>query len=274
MLTLPPRLRAWLPLLAVIALTAVVAAACAVPGASPVGSGSHPPTPAPTPLVPAQPGADPLSLLAWVFTPVFQALFIVLVLFYDLTGNIAIAIILLTLVIRALIIPLFRRQTDLPEADAAAPAGDQGDPAAVQGRPHEGQRSHDGALQGARSQPRSRLPAPRAAVRPPHPDVLGHPGRPDQLRPHRDAPHRAMAGSPDLPEPGQRRPHAAAAVHRSHRLRDRLERRRTRCFRCPSSAGSASWRWRRAFCSCCRAGWSCRRRPRTIRSPTSSARRW
>jgi len=111
MLTLPPRLRAWLPLLAVIALTAVVAAACAVPGASPAGSGSHPPTPVPTPLVPAQPGADPLSLLAWVFTPVFQALFIVLVLFYDLTGNIAIAIILLTLVIRALIIPLFRRQT-------------------------------------------------------------------------------------------------------------------------------------------------------------------
>jgi YidC/Oxa1 family membrane protein insertase len=104
------RHRHWLGLLALIVLVAIVAAACATapagsPGASPAV------TAAPTPLEPAKPGADPISLLAFVFTPVFQALFIVLAEFYVLTGNIAIAIILLTLVIRALIIPLFRRQT-------------------------------------------------------------------------------------------------------------------------------------------------------------------
>src|SRR4029077_3958838 len=99
-------------LLALLVLVVLVAAACAPVTTSPGASGAtHAPTPVPTPLVPAQPGADPLSLLAWLFTPVFKALFIVLVLFYNLTGNIAIAIVLLTIVIRSLIIPLFRRQT-------------------------------------------------------------------------------------------------------------------------------------------------------------------
>jgi YidC/Oxa1 family membrane protein insertase len=50
-------------------------------------------------------------LLAWLFTPVFQALFILLVLLDDLTGNIAIAIIIMTLIIRVILIPLFRTQT-------------------------------------------------------------------------------------------------------------------------------------------------------------------
>jgi len=97
-------------LLALVVVVALVASACATStGGSPGASG--PPTPAPTPLIAAQPGADPISLLAFIFTPVFQALFILLVGFYQLTGNVAIAIILLTLVIRALMIPLFRRQT-------------------------------------------------------------------------------------------------------------------------------------------------------------------
>jgi YidC/Oxa1 family membrane protein insertase len=100
-----------LALFLLVALVAFVAAACATgPAGSPGASGAAA-TPVPTPLVPAQPGADPLSLLAFLFTPVFQALFIVLAEFYVLTGNIAVAIILLTLIIRALIIPLFRRQT-------------------------------------------------------------------------------------------------------------------------------------------------------------------
>jgi YidC/Oxa1 family membrane protein insertase len=75
------------------------------------------PTPAPTPVVtphpnlcPAQFGADPFSLLAWAFTPVFQVLFLGLVFFYDLGMDIGLAIIALTIVIRLLMVPLFRRQ--------------------------------------------------------------------------------------------------------------------------------------------------------------------
>ncbi len=107
----PPRLdRARLGQLVLLAVLAVAVAACA-PVASPGASGQATVTPVPTPLVPASPGADPISLLAWLFTPVFQALFILLVGLDRLTGNIAIAIVLLTLVIRALLIPLFRSQT-------------------------------------------------------------------------------------------------------------------------------------------------------------------
>lgn len=115
LLTISPRAMGRLRLLRLLGLIAffvLVVAACAVqPAGSPGVSGSHAVTPAPTPLEPAKPGADPISLLAFVFTPVFQLLFIALAEFYVLTGNVAIAIILLTLVIRALIIPLFRRQT-------------------------------------------------------------------------------------------------------------------------------------------------------------------
>jgi YidC/Oxa1 family membrane protein insertase len=46
----------------------------------------------------------------WAFTPVFQALFLVLAAFYALTGDIGIAIILLTIALRLLLIPLFRSQ--------------------------------------------------------------------------------------------------------------------------------------------------------------------
>jgi YidC/Oxa1 family membrane protein insertase len=71
--------------------------------------------PAP-PLEPAQPGADPISFLAWVFTPIFKAMFIVLVAVYDLLRAIGVpaaigwAIVALTLLVRAIVIPLYRRQ--------------------------------------------------------------------------------------------------------------------------------------------------------------------
>jgi YidC/Oxa1 family membrane protein insertase len=78
------------------------------PSASPPASA--PPPPAATPLAPAQPGADPLSTLAWLFTPLFWALFNVLVLFDTVTGNIAISIVLLTLVVRLVLVPIYRRQ--------------------------------------------------------------------------------------------------------------------------------------------------------------------
>ncbi|MEZ4597788.1 MAG: membrane protein insertase YidC [Chloroflexota bacterium] len=76
-------------------------------------------TPAPTPsplvtphpnLCPAEFGADPFSLVAWAFTPVFQALFMGLAFFYNLFNDIGIAIVALTIVIRLLLVPLFRKQ--------------------------------------------------------------------------------------------------------------------------------------------------------------------
>ena len=71
-------------------------------------------TPAPTPhpnLCPAQPsGANPIALLAWAFTPVFQVLFMGLAVLYNLFGDIGTAIVALTLIIRVLLVPLFRKQ--------------------------------------------------------------------------------------------------------------------------------------------------------------------
>jgi YidC/Oxa1 family membrane protein insertase len=75
------------------------------PGATPD------PSPKPANLCPAQPnGADPLALLAWVFTPIFQVIFLGLAFLYSVTHDIGISIILLTLIIRVLLIPVFRAQ--------------------------------------------------------------------------------------------------------------------------------------------------------------------
>jgi membrane protein insertase, YidC/Oxa1 family, C-terminal domain len=69
------------------------------------------PTPqAAIPLVPANPD-NPFNILAWLFTPLYQTFFILLVVLDKLTGNIAIAIILMTIIIRIILIPVFRRQT-------------------------------------------------------------------------------------------------------------------------------------------------------------------
>jgi YidC/Oxa1 family membrane protein insertase len=94
---------------------ALVVAAC-IPGSN-VGTGPNgSPIPSQAPLQPASPGANPIDLLAWLFTPIFQALFIVLVFFDRITriftpnGNIVVAIILLTVLMRVLVIPLYRRQ--------------------------------------------------------------------------------------------------------------------------------------------------------------------
>ncbi len=121
------------PLLLVV--LALVVAACFAPdpsgspgtsGAgvgSPAASGaSAAPTAAPGPTATPQPALRPAaptgpdSLIAWLFTPIFQALFLVLVAVYHVLheagvpGAIGIAIIVLTLLVRALLIPLFRRQ--------------------------------------------------------------------------------------------------------------------------------------------------------------------
>jgi len=77
------------------------------PNATPDPDATSPPEPN---LCPAQPGANPLDLLAWIFTPIFQTIFIGLAFLYSVTGDIGISIILLTIVLRTLMIPVFRMQ--------------------------------------------------------------------------------------------------------------------------------------------------------------------
>jgi YidC/Oxa1 family membrane protein insertase len=101
--------------IALLILVILVVAACAAPG-EPGASGSPAPSVPAAPLEPAQPGADPISFLAWIFTPVFKAMFIVLVAVYDALRAIGVpaaigwAIVALTLLVRAIVIPLYRRQ--------------------------------------------------------------------------------------------------------------------------------------------------------------------
>jgi len=99
-------------------LVVLVVVGCAVPASSgaPGASGSPVPTHSPAPpLEPAKPG-DPVSTLAWLFTPIFQVMFIILVAVYDFfsaigaPAAIAWAIVILTLLVRTVVIPLYRRQ--------------------------------------------------------------------------------------------------------------------------------------------------------------------
>ncbi len=111
-----PRLRSGLvrllPILALVAVALVLAACSGGPTGSPGASGAPSPTlnPAAIPLEPVKPN-DPFNLIAWLFTPLFQLFFILLVALDRVTGNIAIAIVLLTIIIRIVLIPVFRRQT-------------------------------------------------------------------------------------------------------------------------------------------------------------------
>lgn len=98
------------PVLALVAL-GLILAACAGPTGSPGASGVATPTPpAAIPLTPVAP-TDPFSLISWLFTPLFQAFFILLVVLEKLTANMAVAIVLMTIIIRIILIPVFRRQT-------------------------------------------------------------------------------------------------------------------------------------------------------------------
>ena len=91
------------------AAQAVASGAGGAAAATPAVSPSHSPTATPAPLEPAKPGADPLSLLAWMFTPLFQGLFILLAELYAVTGNVVVAIILMTLLIKLLTFRLSAR---------------------------------------------------------------------------------------------------------------------------------------------------------------------
>jgi YidC/Oxa1 family membrane protein insertase len=96
---------------------ALIVAAC-VPGTgTPGASGAATPSPSQAPLAPHPIGASPLDLMAWAFTPIFQTLFIVLVLLDQLTylvwpetGNIVLAIILLTVILKVITTPITRKQ--------------------------------------------------------------------------------------------------------------------------------------------------------------------
>lgn len=87
----------------------VGAAASASPGAS--ASVTPAPTTEPNALNPTHLAADPGSVIGFLFTPLFEVFFLVLAGVYSVTGNVGIAIVVLTLLIRAVSIPLFRRQT-------------------------------------------------------------------------------------------------------------------------------------------------------------------
>jgi YidC/Oxa1 family membrane protein insertase len=76
------------------------------PGATPA---PHPSPPAHA-LCPALVSGNPLDLLSYLFNPIFQTMVLLLVVFYSIFGDIGIAIILLTLLIKTVLIPLFRQQ--------------------------------------------------------------------------------------------------------------------------------------------------------------------
>jgi YidC/Oxa1 family membrane protein insertase len=112
-----PRLRSslvrLLPFLALVAVALLVAACAGGTGGSPGTSGAPAVTPTPQaaiPLAPVHP-TEPFSFLAWLFTPIFQIFFILLVVLDKATGNIVVAIVLMTIIIRIILIPIFRRQT-------------------------------------------------------------------------------------------------------------------------------------------------------------------
>ena len=102
------------PLLVIVAV-ALIVAAC-VPGTGSQPSGASPSF-SQAPLTPAKPSGNPVDLLAWLFNPIFQILFIGLVLLdqatywiWPETGNMVIAIILLTVILKVATTPITRRQ--------------------------------------------------------------------------------------------------------------------------------------------------------------------
>ena len=107
------RRRAILLVLLVVAAAAILAACggaavqSLAPGQTPAPTAT--PTPQP-PLLPASLGADPVSLLAWLYTPIFQGLLLLLVAIDRVVGDIGIAIVVMTLIVRTVMVPLIRRQ--------------------------------------------------------------------------------------------------------------------------------------------------------------------
>ena len=107
-----------------VVLVMLVVAACspiapsAVPGATEVAGATAAATAAPsatvapTPLIvtPAELKADPVSLIAWLFNPIFQLFLIMLLGIHSFIGDMGITIIITTLIVRTALVPLMRRQ--------------------------------------------------------------------------------------------------------------------------------------------------------------------
>src|SRR5262245_50783703 len=95
-----------------IASPGATAGAGASPGAAATPAPTGTPTPAPTPLIvsPAPLKADPVSILAWAFNPIFQAFLMLMVGIDLIVPDMGIAIILTTIIIRTALVPLMRRQ--------------------------------------------------------------------------------------------------------------------------------------------------------------------
>jgi YidC/Oxa1 family membrane protein insertase len=100
-------------------------AATLAPGATPEPTVAPSATAAPTPLIvsPAPLKADPVSLLAWLFNPIFQAFLILMVGIHQLLRvDMGIAIILTTLIVRTGLVPLMRRSmVSMRRIQAVAP---------------------------------------------------------------------------------------------------------------------------------------------------------
>jgi YidC/Oxa1 family membrane protein insertase len=118
-----PIVRVALGLALIVAVLLVIAActpiqpttapgATVAPGASAAPTAAPAATVAPTPLIvsPAGLKADPVSILAWVFNPIFQLFLIVLIGIHGVVGDMGVAIIITTLIIRTALVPLMRRQ--------------------------------------------------------------------------------------------------------------------------------------------------------------------
>jgi YidC/Oxa1 family membrane protein insertase len=84
----------------------------AAPGVTAAPTAAPSATPAPTPLIvaPAPVKADPVSLLTVLFNPIFQFFLILMVGIKQLVGDMGLAIIITTLIVRTALVPLMRRQ--------------------------------------------------------------------------------------------------------------------------------------------------------------------
>ena len=102
-----------------------VPTASLAPGETPSPTAAPSATAAPTPLIvsPAPLKADPVSLLAWLFNPIFQAFLILMVGIHQLVSvDMGIAIILTTLIVRTALVPLMRRSmVSMRRIQAVAP---------------------------------------------------------------------------------------------------------------------------------------------------------
>ena len=112
------RFRPWIGIALLLVFVAVILAACS-PIGGPAATLAPGQTATPTPIATLPPAgialhpaipSDPFSLFAFVFTPIFQALFISLVAVEQVTGSMVVAIIVVTLLVRVLLIPLYRKQ--------------------------------------------------------------------------------------------------------------------------------------------------------------------